>query len=110
MTGKFLGKIDYAQYGTLPDYPWLIGVHLGFRLGNGCEICDGAKYTVNISKNCNWESDYERAMAVLCSIEKVDQILKDAKCNYISQLVNKPVEVEIEDNTFKNFRILTEVL
>ena len=36
--------------------------------------------------------------------------LKDAKVSYISELVNKLVEVEIEPSTFKSFRILTEVL
>ena len=43
-------------------------------------------------------------------IEDLDLILQDAKVVYVSQLINKPVEVEIEDNTFKDFRILTEVL
>ena len=42
--------------------------------------------------------------------EKVYQILKDAKVNYVSELVNKPVEVTIDKNCFKDFRILTEVL
>ena len=43
-------------------------------------------------------------------VDKIYQILQDAKVNYVSQLVNKPVEVVIEKNTFKDFRILTEVL
>lgn len=43
-------------------------------------------------------------------MEFVNDILKAAKVNYVSELINKPVEVTIENNTFKNFRILTEVL
>lgn len=109
MDGKILGKIDFAEYGTIKDYPFLIGLQLGFKLGDGCGIMDGGKYTVNIDKECRWEES-ERTTAVTVSIENIYQILKDAKVNYVSQLVNKPVEVTIENNTFKDFRILTEVL
>ena len=107
--GKILGKIDFAEYGTFKDYPFLIGLQLGFKLGDGGEIMDGGKYTVNIDKQCRWEES-DRVIAVTASIEKVHQILKDAKVNYVSQLINKPVKVTIEKNTFKDFRILTEVL
>lgn len=109
MDGKILGKIDFAEYGTIRDYPFLIGLQLGFKLGNSGGIMDGGKHTVNIDKKCRWEES-ERTTAVTVSVEKVYQILKDAKVNYVSQLVNKPVEVIIEKNTFKDFRILTEVL
>lgn len=54
--------------------------------------------------------DLNREETITESIEKVNQILKDAKVNYVSELLNKPVEVTIENNTFKDFRILTEVL
>lgn len=109
MTEKILGKIDFAEYGTVRDYPFLIGLQLGFKLGDGCSIMDGGSNTINISKECRWE-EFERKDAITVSIEKVYQILKDAKVNYVSELVNKPVEVMIEKNTFKDFRILTEVL
>lgn len=42
--------------------------------------------------------------------EFVSKILKDDNCSYVSELKDKPVEVTIEGNTFKSFRILTEVL
>lgn len=109
MTEKILGKIDFAEYGQMRDYPFLIGLHLGFKLGDGRGVMDGGKYTVNISKECRWD-ELDRLEAVTKSVEKVDQILKDAKCHYVSGLINKPVEVVIENNTFKDFRILTEVL
>jgi hypothetical protein len=109
MTGKILGKIDFAEYGTIRDYPFLIGLQLGFKLGDGSGIMDGGSNTINISKECRWEES-ERETAITVSVEKVYQILKDAKVNYVSQLVNKPVEVTIDKNCFKDFRILTEVL
>lgn len=49
-------------------------------------------------------------VAVTQTIEFVNDILKAAKVNYVSELINKPVEVTIENDTFKDFRILTEVL
>lgn len=109
MTEKILGKITFAEFGTIDDYPFCIGMQLGFSLAGGCGIMDGGKYTVNISPNRKW-GDISRADAIVESVEFVNKILKDAKVNYVSQLINKPVEVTIEDNTFKDFRILTEVL
>lgn len=72
-------------------------------------VMDGGKYTVNISPECKWKN-LNREETVTKTIEEVDRILKDAKVNYISELLNKPVEITIENNTFKAFRILTEVL
>lgn len=108
MIKKELGKIDFAEYGTIRDYPFLIGLQLGFSMG-GCGVMDGGKYTVNISEECRWEKS-ERSDAVVFSIENVYRILNDANVNYVSQLVGKPVEVAMENNIFKDFRILKEVL
>lgn len=102
MTTKELGKITFAEFGTVRDYPFLIGLQLGFRM-------DGGKYTVNISPECKWK-EMNREATIIKSIEEVNRILEDAKANYVSELLNKPVEVTMEDNTFKDFRILTEVL
>ena len=33
MTTKELGKITFAEFGTIKDYPFLIGLQLGFRMG-----------------------------------------------------------------------------
>ena len=109
MTGKILGKINFAEYGTVRDYPFLIGLQLGFKLGDGTGVMDGGSNTINISKECKWE-ETEREAAITVSVEKVYQILKNAKVNYVSELINKPVEVTIDQNCFKDFRILTEVL
>lgn len=108
MTTKKLGKITFAEFGTIRDYPFLIGLQLGFSIG-GSSVMDGGKYTVNISPECKWE-ELNREATITKSIEEVDRILEDAKVNYVSELKNKPVEVTIKDNMFKDFRILTEVL
>lgn len=109
MTEKILGKITKAEYGMINDYPFLFGLQLYFSLGDGTSIGCGSRYTINISKECRWEES-ERKDAITKSVDEVYKILKDAKVDYVSKLVSKPVEVEIEKNTFKSFRILTEVL
>lgn len=103
MTTKELGKITFAEFGTVKDYPFLIGLQLCFKIGSR-SVGDGGKYTINKRVKDN------REIAITKSVEKINQILKDAKVNYVSELVNKPVEVTMENNIFKDFRILTEVL
>lgn len=108
MTTKELGKITFAEFGTSKAYPFLIGLQLCFKIESG-GIGDGGKYTVNISPECKWE-ELNREATITKYIEEVDRILEDAKVNYVSELLNKPVEVTMEGNTFKDFRILAEVL
>lgn len=105
---KLLGKIDSAEFGLFPDRPFMYGLMLSFSF-SGVGIADGGKYTVNISANCRWEES-ERQEAITKQAEHLRDILRNAKCNYVSELKNKPVEVTIQNNTFKSFRILTEVL
>lgn len=105
---KLLGKIDYAEFGLCPDRPFLYGLMLGFSFP-AAAIFDGGKYTVNISPNCHWDES-ERKDAITKQAEHLRDILKDAKCNYVSELKDKPVEVTIHNGIFKSFRILTEVL
>ena len=84
-------------------------MQLYFKLGDGSFIGSGSHYTINISAECRWEES-ERHAAIVKIIEHANKILEDAKVNHISQLVNIPVEVEINKNSFKDFSILTEVL
>jgi hypothetical protein len=108
MTEKFLGKITSAEFGTFKERPFLIGLHLVFKI-KPYVVTDGGKYCVNISKECDWGDD-SRVEVITQYVEFVGKILEDANCNYVSELVNKPVEVTIENSTFKDFRILTEVI
>lgn len=109
MTEKILGKITKAEYGIVGDYPFLFGLQLYFRLSDGTSIGCGSRYTVNIGEACKWTTE-ERQCGITKSVDEVHKILKDARVCYVSGLVDKPVEVTIEKNTFKDFRILTEVL
>lgn len=110
MTGKFLGKITSAEYGIDNDRDWLMGLHLTFTF-DSCGICSGSKYTVNMTKDKYRQFTQEEQNAnIVENVENVYDLLQKAKCKYVSQLKNKPVEIEIENNLFKCFRILIEVL
>lgn len=104
MLEKRLGKIDFVEFGTMRDYPF----QLGFSM-SGSGVMDAGKYTVNISPDCHWEMG-TRHSNLAESLDRLAKILKDAKVNYVSEMLGKPVEVTLEDGIFKDFRILTEVL
>lgn len=109
MIEKVLGKIDFAEYGTFEDRPFLMGLQLGFKMQT-CGVMSGAIYTVNMSDECLWDSAEEREQTITKYVDKVYEILQQAGVNYVSELKNIPVEITLENNTFKDFRILTEVL
>lgn len=99
MTGKYLGKIIRAEFGMNRDYPFYFGLELEFSMesGNVCgTICTNIEHCIHSE------------MFGIC--DKIRHILIDAKCEKVSQLVEKPVEVTIEDNTYRTFRILKECL
>lgn len=48
MLEKRLGKIDFVEFGTMRDYPFQLGLQLGFSM-SGSGVMDAGKYTVNIS-------------------------------------------------------------
>ena len=106
---KVLGKITFAEFGTVRDYPFLMGLELFFDLADKTTIGTGSKYMINISPECRWEPQ-ERKDAIEKMVDHLYKILEDAKVNYVSELIDRPVEVTIEKNTFVDFRILTEVL
>lgn len=106
---KVLGKISSVSFGFNSDYPHLFGLQLYFKM-EGCGIGDGGCHLVNISEECKYTDSCERKAAYAKAFEQTAEILKAAKISDVSQLKDIPVEITIDKNTFKSFRILTEVL
>lgn len=104
MTEKILGKITHAEFGIDKDYPFLIGLQLRFSFC-GSAISDGKKYMLSVEMNSS-----EHAHTIIENFENVCHLLTEAKVHYVSELVGKPVQITLEKHTFKDFRILTEVL
>lgn len=109
MDGKFLGKIAKAEFGTNSDRPFLIGLQIEFRFDNG-GVSDGGRHLINIGDSCKWGNEEEKNTAYQKVLKDLAKILKDAKVNYVSQLVGKPIEIVIKNQQYDSFRILTEVL
>ena len=110
MEKKYLGKIESAEFGKISDYPMYMGLQLKFTFEGNRHVGDGGKFTTNMSKGCIWSSAEERRLAIEERTDAIYKLLDDAKVRTVSQLKNKPVEITVEDNMFKDFRILTEVL
>ena len=107
MTEKHLGKITSAEFGVDRDYCYDFGLYLTFSIDASRVSC---MYAANINPECKYDTPTGRQDAVLKMAEQVAAILKAAKAAKVSELIGKPVEVTIENRTFKDFRILTEVL
>jgi hypothetical protein len=110
---EHLGKISDVYYGQVGDYPFLLGTVYSFTLdGGGSGIGCGGKYTTNMSE----VGEYTKftVQDQKDGLHKVNRhlqgILKDAKVNRVDQLKGVPVMVTIVNSTFKDFRVLTEVL
>ncbi|MEH6891895.1 hypothetical protein V7024_19835 [Bacillus sp. JJ864] len=110
MDGKFLGKIVKAEFGAWRDRSFMMGLQLEFRFDGNCGVNCGGRHLVNISEQCQWDSEEQKHKAFQRVLEETKGILKDAKVNTVSELVGKPIEITIEDQMYKEFRILTEVL
>lgn len=110
MDGKFLGKIVNAQFGQYYDRPFLLGLQLEFIFDGNSGVADGGRHLINISDSCKWESEEKKNGAYQEVLKSLNKILTDAKVNHVSELIGKPIEIEIEGQMYKSFRILTEVL
>jgi hypothetical protein len=106
---KVFGKIQKASYGMGGYDGVMFGLSLTFSLADGCGVQDfkgnwasypeRAKYTLE-----QWQEAHLEAALFLCNL------LREAKKREVSELTGTPIEAEIENNTLKSWRVLTEVL
>jgi hypothetical protein len=106
MDGKFLGKITKARFGY---------VHEGFLFGLQVDISfDGyastQAYSMNVSKNCKYESVTQRKEHCEGLVDNVADTLKKAKVDFVDELEGMPIEVTCVGSAIKEWRILEEVL
>lgn len=110
---KKLGKISKVSFGLGGYQEAMLGIHFSFSF-DGCGIGHTESYwspaIIECTEHCKWtEEDRSRNFDEI--MRYVAQLLSDAKVRTVDQLQGIPVEVTLKDfNTFKSFRILTEVL
>jgi hypothetical protein len=113
MVEIYLGKIESVIFGNGGYDNGQMGVSftLAFE-GRGvqsfiCGAWDPA--TMPRSDYAQWtEADRDAGLASMC--RRISQIMADAKVGDLALLKGKPVEVSIENNSLKSWRILKEVL
>ena len=112
---KQLGKISTVKFGHVGYQDAMLGIELSFEFpggGIGTGGSPGLTWDPELmerSKHAKWtEEDRDKSFAE--HMRYVSKLLKEAKVNDVYKLKGIPVETEIEQNQFKDFRILTEVL
>jgi len=109
---KELAKIRSVSFGQGGYQDAQFGLNLDFEgkgIGCGAFVGGGWDYSIEVDEYTKWtEEDRAKQMAEMC--KTISQILRDAKCSTVDQLKNKPVELSIDVNVLRSWRILEEVL
>ena len=109
---KKLGKIESVSFGLGGHQGAMIGLHVTLSSG-GWGVSDSRAHwdseRIKWSENTKW-SEEDRDGWYTEIMRYVSKLLKDAKVDSVDQLKGKPVEVTVDGNLLKEWRILTEVL
>lgn len=113
MIKKYLGKITHISFGLggYDDVQFGLSVTLEGQ-GVGTNIFIGAwdyNYMDKPGEYTQWKEE-DRTNTMINMLRKISDLLKAAKVMSVDQLKDKPIEMTFEDNTLKDWRILTEVL
>lgn len=98
---KHLGAILDAQFGYVPDMPFLCGLRL--RLG-----INDASETEQVYADYVYNTEIDPNNSIR-AIEKLHEILKLTNCHYVSELIGKPVEIVFKgrfNEKFSDFRFI----
>jgi len=112
MEEKQLMKIEKATFGLGGYNDAMLGVFFTFT-GKNCGISSERSTwdhnLVKVTEHAKWTEE-DRSHQYDEMMRYVSDLLKDAKVNNFDNLRGKPVEVTLEGNQLKSWRILTEVL
>jgi hypothetical protein len=112
MIEKKLAKISKVQFGYGGYQECCIGLSLTFEsksTGVGTFIGAWDPEIIKCDSFCKW-TEKDRSEELVKLMRKVSKLLKQAKIEDIMDLKGKPVELELEGNCLKDWRILEEVL
>jgi len=107
---KILGKIEKVRYGFGGYDDAMFGLSLTFSMDGGKRgVSDFRGTWITRSSNAQF-SESEWLNSYTNTAVFIRDLLLQAKVKEISQLAGTPVEVEVDQNTLKSWRVLTEVL
>lgn len=106
-----LGKIANVTIGNGGYDDAMFGVH--FELSFGACGCSDAWASwgpeIKHSPHCNW-TDKQRKQSIADAFWRLAETMQQAKVTNAADLKGVPIEVTLEGNSLKSWRILTEVL
>lgn len=109
---KKLGKITKAEFGLGGYQDACIGLIVSIDF-DGSGVGDNKTAwdcnLIECTEHCEWTEE-SRSEEYDKIVRYISGLLSDAKVNNVSDLVGKPVEVELEGMILKSWRILKEVL
>lgn len=110
---KYLGKISSVHFGLCGYQDAMLGISFNFRFdgSSGVGTCD-AFWDFNMiehSPHCQW-TEQERDNRYCEIMKNISCLLSQAKVKDVNDLKGKPVELTLDGNSLKDWRILTEVL
>lgn len=112
MSEKVLGKIDRISLGMGGYQDAMFGLHIDLKLSNGFYVSDSDcfwGYDIKSDECTKWcESDREQKWGKIMT--RIAKLCHQAKVDSFVKLKGIPVEVEIEYDGLKSWRILDEVL
>lgn len=109
---KLLGKISSVYFGYVGYQDMQFGLFLSFSMGSrgvGATIAQGWCLDMECSEYCKWTEE-DRDIGFAKTMREINSIMQKAKVKEIHELNGKPVEVILENNSLKSWRILEEVL
>ena len=113
MITKELGKIDKIRFGRIGYQDAMFGISFMFSFKKSCMIgddwCVWYPGIVEPSKFAEW-TEQERGKSIEDIARRIAKLLIDAKVDDITKLAGVPVEITMEGQMLKSWRILTEVL
>jgi hypothetical protein len=109
---KALGKISTIEFGLGGYQDACIGLSISFD----CKGCFTGTFIggwdpamVKCDKYTKW-TEAQRGKQLELAVRKLSELLKQTGKKHVGQLRGTPVEITFEDNTLKDWRVLTEVL
>lgn len=109
---KRLAKIEKVEFGIGGYQDAMLGLHVtlsggGWGVGDTRSAWDAEM--IKHSDYCKWtEEDRDKQYSDI--MRYLSKLLNDAKVKTVDQLKGTPVEVTMDENILKEWRVLTEVL
>ena len=109
---KKLGKLTKVSFGLGGYQEACIGLTVCIEFdGSGTNDFKGAwdQNLIKHSDHCKWTEE-DRSKGNDDTMRFLSDLLRDAKVSSVDKLAGTPVEVELDGNSLKSWRILTEVI